>query len=209
MHRLLDPRHDEVVIREYVEREARYHGMRLSAEEYFALEDDGCRYELIDGVVCMSPSPGRKHQLVTIEIGTQLRAYLKVNPVGEVVMDTDVRLEKNPTGRDFVYRPDILFFKSGRIPKDADRYEMPPDLVVEVVSISTRRYDRETKKADYERVGVSEYWIIDPRHETMNFYHPQEGRYVEVFPEGDRFASVAAPGFVLDLAELRKTFESM
>lgn len=47
---------------------ARYDGLRLSAEDYLSLADDGHRYELIDGVVVMSPSPGFRHQNVVLEI---------------------------------------------------------------------------------------------------------------------------------------------
>jgi Uma2 family endonuclease len=207
MHQLLHEDDGEVLVSEYVEREARYHGMRLTAEEYYELEDDGCRYELIDGVVCMTPSPIRKHGLVSSEIAVQLGIYLKKYPVGEFAKDIDVLLGKGPRGGDLIYRPDIMFFRSGRVPDDAERYELVPDLVVEVASVSTRRFDRETKKADYERLGVSEYWIIDPRRKTMTFYRLEQGRYVEVLPDSDGFASTAVPGFTLDLAEVRKTFK--
>ncbi len=207
MHRLLVEQDEDVLVSTYVEREARYHGMRLTADEYFALEDDGCRYELIDGVVCMTPSPLRKHGLVVSEIAYQLCNFAKEQAIGEVAQDMDVLLGKGPRGGDLIYRPDIAFFKAGRVPDDAERYKLVPDLVVEVASVSTRRFDRETKKADYERLGVSEYWIIDPLRRTMHFFRLKEGRYVEVQPEVDRFASSAIPGFVLDLTELRKTFK--
>ena len=65
MHRRLVEQDDDVLVSTYFEREARYHGLRLSADEYFALEDDGCWYEMIDGVVCMTPSPARNHQVVS------------------------------------------------------------------------------------------------------------------------------------------------
>jgi Uma2 family endonuclease len=207
MHRLLDDHENEVRVRQYVEREARYHGMRMTAEKYFALDDDGCRYELIDGVVCMTPSPSWNHQTVSLEIAFQFRAYLKKRPVGEVAQDVDVHLGTGPRGGDLIYRPDIVFFKSGRLPAAVERPNLAPDLVVEIASVSSRRFDRETKKADYERFGVLEYWVIDPERATMTFFRLQKGRYVEIAPEGDRFASTAVPGFILDLAEVRKTFE--
>lgn len=194
------------MVREIVEREARHFGRRVSAEEYYQLEDDGCRYELIDGVVCMSPSPNWKHQNVLLEIALQLAIYLKKHPVGAVLPEIDVRLGTGPRGGDIIYRPDVVFLKSGRLPKGAEIIEIPPDLVVEVASVSTRRYDLETKKADYERMGISEYWIVDPRRETMTFFRLKAGSYVEVEPDGDRFASVAVPGFALDLSEIRRSF---
>jgi len=207
MNQLLDVDADEVLIREFVEREAHHHGLRLTAEDYYKLEDDGCRYELIDGVVCMTPSPTRIHQVVSWEISLQLGAFLKKNPVGEAVSDTDVHLGKGPRGGDLVYRPDLIFFKAGRIPQEAERYEQIPDLVVEISSLSTRRYDRETKKADYERFGVTEYWIIDPQRASMTFFRLHQGQYVEVPPDGDMFRSTAVSGFVLDLNDVRKAFK--
>lgn len=207
MHQLLHEDVGEVLISEYIEREAQYHGMRLTAEEWYELEDDGCRYELIDGVVCMTPSPLRKHGLVASLIARWLGDFVEKYALGEVAENIDVRLGKGLRGGDLIYRPDVMFFRSGRIPDDAERYELVPDLVVEVASVSTRRYDRETKKADYERLGVSEFWIIDPRRAAMTFFRLEGGHYVEVVPERDRFPSTAVPGFVLDLAELRKLFK--
>ncbi len=82
-----------------------------------------------------------------------------------------------------------------------------PDLVVEVVSRGSRRMDTETKKADYERFGVREYWLIDPERQAMTFWRLQDNRFVEVAPTGHTFASQAVPGFTLDLAHLRAKFK--
>jgi len=207
MHRLLHDCDGDVLVREWVEREARYHGMRLSAREYFELEEDGCRYELIDGVVCMTPSPNWRHQEVAQEISWQLYGYLKGHPVGRVIPDVDVHLGTGPRGGDLIYRPDIVFFKAGRRFHEADRIIAPPDLVVEVASLSTRRYDRETKKADYERFGVLEYWIVDPLRKSFEFDRLVDGRYVSIASEGNVFRSEAVHGFALDLAAVRRTFE--
>ena len=90
-------------------REARYYGLRMTAEEYFVLEDDGYRYELVDGVVCMSPSTSPQHQRVTMNISVQLGAFLTTHRVGEALFEIDVHIGQGPTGGDLVYRPDIVF----------------------------------------------------------------------------------------------------
>ena len=186
--------------------ESRYNGLRMSADEYLRLEDDGCRYELIDGVVCMSPSPTPGHQNVEGQVFGQIWTYLERHPVGAVLTEVDVRLPAGPNGEETVYRPDVVFLRAERVTRNRDRITEPPDLIVEIISITSRHYDQETKKSDYERFGVREYWIIDPIRETMGFYRLREDRYVEVKHQGDAFLSEAVPGFVLDLARVRKAF---
>jgi len=78
---------------------------------------------------------------------------------------------------------------------------------VEIISSSSRRYDSETKKNDYERCGVREYWLIDPEREAMTFYRLQDGRFAEVPASDNHFTSEAVPGFTLDLPRVRETFK--
>jgi len=124
-----------------------------------------------------------------------------------VIPEVDVHLGTGPRGGDLVYRPDIVFYKAGRKFQGGDRVIAPPDLVVEVASLSTRRYDSETKKADYERLGVFEYWIVDPLAGTFTFHRLSRGRYVEVPSAAETFTSQAVQGFSLDLAAIRRTFD--
>lgn len=188
--------------------EALYHGLRMTADEYFQLEEDGFWYELIDGVVCMSPSPLPRHQEVAAQIVVELGSFLRTHSVGKLYFEVDVHLGAGPMGGDLVYRPDVIFLRAEHAARCRDRIVGPPALVVEVVSNTSRRYDNVTKKADYERCGVAEYWIIDPERQTMTFYRLHEGRYIDAAPEGDRLASTAVPGFALDLARVRKAFQS-
>ncbi len=187
--------------------EPQYAGLRMSADEYFALPDDGFRYELVDGLVCMSPSPTPRHQVVATEIVGQIWAFLREKPVGRVYCELDVNLGKGPGGGDLVYRPDVIFIRAERLAKKKlDRVRIAPDLIVEVVSASSGAYDRRTKFGDYERLGVGEYWIIDPQQGTLTFHRLENGRYVEGKASRDHFASSAIPGFVLDLLRVRELF---
>lgn len=187
--------------------EARYHGLRVSADQYFQLEDDGCRYELIDGVICMSPSPTPIHQYVVAEIVGQLYAFLKAHRIGRVAVEVDVHLGRSPHGGDLVYRPDIVYLRNERVASNLQCIREAPDLVVEVVSPTSRQFDRETKRMDYERFGVLEYWIIDPEKETMTFYRLVESRLVVMPTPGDAFHSEAVGGLALDLAAIREFFQ--
>lgn len=185
-------------------RAPRYAGLRMSADEYLRLSDDGHWYELVDGVVLLSPSPTPQHQQVAGEIHYQIMAFLRTRRLGSAYLETDVRLDET-----LVYRPDLVFVRAERVLENWELIRHPPDLVLEVVSPKNRRYDIETKKPDYERYGVGEFWLIDPRRKTMTFYRLEAGRYVEVAPEQDRLPSTAIPGFILDLAEVRKSFDPL
>jgi len=187
--------------------EAQFRGLRLTADEFLQLPDDGYNYELIDGVVMMSPSPTPQHQRITMEIAAQIAIFLRAHPVGEVLPETDVHLGQGPSGGDLVYRPEVIFVRSDRLSGMADKINAAPDLVVAVVSRGSRRMDTGTKRADYERFGVGEYWVIDPDRKSMTFWRLSAGRFLEVLPAGDSFTSQAIPGFSLDLARVREKFK--
>jgi len=186
-----------------------FHGLRLTADEYFALPDDGAKYELIDGVVLMSPSATPRHQLVALAILRQLADHVENNNLGLVLHETDVRLLRGAGRPDVVYRPEIIFITAERAAGIENRIEVVPDVVVEVISPSSRGLDTETKYADYERAGVREYWLIDPEEDRMTFYRLKDGRYVAAQASGDFFASEAAPWFRLDLAKVRAAFRKL
>ncbi len=118
-----------------------------------------------------------------------------------------MHLGKGPTSGDVVYKPELVFVRAERLPRMREKIEGAPDLVVEVISRGSRRLDSETKKNDYEHAGVREYWLIDPQRNAMTFYRLQGDRFVEAAAKGDAFASEPVPGFVLDIAAVRETFE--
>ena len=188
-------------------RVAQYGGLRMTAEQYFALEDDGCKYELIDGVVIVSDNPTPWYQSVAMEMVGQLYGFLRDHPVGHILANTDVQLGEGPTGRDLVYCPELVFIATERWPEMRDRLVGPPDVVVEIISPTSRRMDTETKKDDYERVGVREYWLFDPERNAMTFYRLEGDRFVEAAFSDDTYVSQAVPGFTLDLKRVRESFK--
>lgn len=128
-----------------------------TAERVRALPEDGNRYECIDGELLVTPSPGNPHQAVVGELYMQVAPYVRAMSIGYVqVSPLDVELADG-----MIVQPDILAFRvtpeaaKGRI-HGADLF-----LVVEVLSKSTARRDRTTKRAFYARIGVPEYWIVD------------------------------------------------
>lgn len=183
-----------------------YHGLRMTAEEYFSLPETQARYELIDGVVCMSPSPSKRHQRILFRLSRIVADFVELNGLGEVFEDLDVYLGRSPAGGDLIYRPDMIFLRGSQGDDDSNRVSVPPDLIVEVVSRSSRKMDRQTKMRDYERFGVREYWVIDPIRNATDFYALRNGCYEPMPVADDKLRSVAIPGFELDLVQVRALF---
>lgn len=181
-----------------------YHGIRATAAEFFELTADDFKYELIDGVVIMSPSPTPAHQRVALEILFQLEMYLRSHPVGMVFHEVDVQLAD-----DLVYRPEIVFVRKAALARISPRIAFPPDLVVEVISPESRLRDERTRFSDCERHGVSEYGLIDPERESIELHRLDAGRYVDVTPRAPLFASRAADGFTLELDAVRRSFHAL
>ncbi|MDX2197363.1 MAG: Uma2 family endonuclease [Phycisphaerae bacterium] len=186
---------------------SRYDGLRLSADEYYALADDGNRYELIEGVVVMSPSPSVRHQAAAFEIGLQLGMHLRLTRDGMVLTEIDVRLPGRSAKRESVYRPELIYIAAPRHKQVGPRVEIVPDLVVEVLSPESHARDRARKYADYEAAGVREYWLVDTVEKRCEFFRLVDGKYTRSEPVGDHFASEVVAGFKLDLALLRAAFE--
>lgn len=132
------------------------HRRDWTPDELLALPDDGYRYEIIDGGLAVSPPPSPRHQGVLARLARLLDERL---PVGEhQIQGVGLAVHgRRPT--EFVI-PDLLVYV-GELP---ERHFTPEQvrLVVEVVSPSSRRMDRATKRDLYEELGVPEYWVIDP-----------------------------------------------
>src|SRR5262245_59038093 len=121
-----------------------YNGLRMTADEYLSLGETPDRYELVDGVVIMSPSPTPIHQLLIQELQLQAGLYARAHSGTLVFPDTDLRL-----GPRQVYRPDLSVYAPGRWRGIPERLDLPPDLVIEIISPGSKPFDLITKRADY------------------------------------------------------------
>ncbi len=174
-----------------------YAGLRMTADDYLALGETPERYELIDGVVVMSPSPNFRHQKIVLLLIRQLDAFAQRSG-GELIPDIDIRLSPG-----LVYRPDLVYYGPGRLTGIPARLDTPPDLVIEVLSPGSKPLDLVTKKSDYERFGVGEYWVVDPATGDVRCWSRRGDAFVESRAAGDRLTSGVVSGLVLDLAPLR------
>ena len=162
------------------------------------LPDDGNRYEVIDGVLLVSPSPSAVHQRA---VG---RLYLLLAPyVAGLGIEVFVAPAAITWASDTEVQPDILVapFVDGRpVARFEDVKHL--ELAVEVLSPSTVRTDRFTKRREYQRRGVAQYWIVDPAARNVERWRPADEEPEILFDSlGWRPAS-AASGLQIDLVKL-------
>lgn len=143
--------------------------------EVYRMLPEGTRAELINDQLFMSPAPSLNHQDSILDLASEIRSYVKKNKLGRVfVAPIDVYLnEKN------VVQPDISFISTDNknILKDDGVYGAP-DIVIEVLSPGTEKFDREKKRNLYEKSGVKEYWIVDPENKESKGYQLKNSKYV-------------------------------
>lgn len=160
--------------------------------DYAALPDDGNRYEIIDGVIYMSPAPNRWHQRANSLFVTYLNMYVSFKGLGEVYGPPfDVLMPGVRT-----VQPDVVVVLNDNLDiVTAANIQGAPDLVVEISSPSTATYDRTTKLNAYAASGVKEYWIADPITHTVEILTLEQGIYrpVGVFHGQDILPSVVIP----------------
>jgi Uma2 family endonuclease len=150
--------------------------MKLTYQDLLGLPEDLLRHELIDGEHYVTPSPNTKHQRVVMNLGWLVRGYLEEHPIGEVFASPlDIVLSKFD-----VVEPDLLYISRERLERHLNDRNLAaaPELVIEVLSPSTRRRDEGVKHRLYERYGVLEYWRIDPVSDAVKVFHLVEGRFV-------------------------------
>jgi Uma2 family endonuclease len=169
----------------------------MTAEEFFALGETSENYELVDGVVSMSPRPGSRHQAVLWLISHQFSEFAGATGC-RFFPEVDLVL-----GRGLVYTPDLMCFGPDRVSGFPARLDVPPDLIIEVLSPGNKEFDLTRKKDDYGRFGVPEYWTVDPADARVRCFRVHDGRLDEVQVSGHSLVSTAIAGFVLDLKPLR------
>jgi len=134
---------------------------RFTVDEVLSWPDDGNRYELVDGVLLVTPAPEPIHQIVAHRLAAALSSRIRSWPgvhvasPGEILIRPGIKLE-----------PDILVF---RTPSPYRKWEEIREhwLAVEVFSPASLIYDREVKRDAYLQVGVGEAWLVDAERKTV------------------------------------------
>jgi Uma2 family endonuclease len=172
-------------------------------EDYGKLPDDGRRYEIIEEVLYVTAAPNFDHQYSVGEIFTALRTYVRENQLGIVI---SAPFEVYLPGVAQVVQPDVLSVASERVPQPgAVGLTGAPDLIVEVLSHATARTDRLVKFSAYERSGIREYWLVDPRTRSVEVYVLTEAGTYEMagqYTSGETVTSTVLDDLVLPVDEL-------
>lgn len=148
-------------------------GRPLTRADLDAMPDDGHRYELIDGVLVVTPAPVWMHQRVSSNL---LKILLAGCPSDLEVLHApfDVALAE-----DTVMQPDLLVAR--RVDYSRRGLEKtPPVLAIEILSPSTRRFDLMLKRSRFEAAGCASYWVVDPDQPSLIAWDLRDGHYAEV-----------------------------
>ena len=149
-------------------------GEPFTVDDLERMPEDGRRYELIDGMLIVSPAPAVRHQRVAFLLGMLLEDAC---PDDLVVFGTPVNVRFSLRS---ALEPDVTVARvadSGGV-----RLEQAPRLVAEVLSPDSVLRDLNLKKAAYERFGIPSYWVVDPDLDrpSLRAYELDGGSYAEV-----------------------------
>ncbi len=150
------------------------YGQPLTIADLAEVPDDGHRYELLDGVLIVTPAPSWAHQEAQGGLFVQL---WQASPPHLRVLSAPFAV--SPTGNSTELQPDILVARYDDLTPAC--LPTAPVLAVEVLSPSTALVDLNLKKAAYERFGVPSYWVIDPKAPSLFAYEKDDkGQYRQI-----------------------------
>lgn len=177
----------------------RKHKVVLTYEDYLSLPNDRNRHEILEGELIMTPSPSTKHQEISRNLTFILFSHTKTHGLGKVFnAPVDVLLD-----RFTIVVPDIVFISKDRLNIITPRaIEGAPDLLVEILSPCTAKYDRISKMQLFSRFGVPWYWIVDPEGCTLEEYERDEDAYRLKAAYSNKFEPALFPGLTVDLSEV-------
>lgn len=166
---------------------------------------DGRRYEIIEGELFVSCSPGLTHQIVATNLIFLIQSFLETNPIGTVVSTPGLILS-NFSG----VIPDLVVFldEERETIVTGDRLVGPPALVIEILSPGSQniRHDRIVKLQLYARHRVPEYWIVDPKKLLLERYVLRDSalEHLETLSSENYLAANVLPGFSCPMSRVFK-----
>ena len=179
---------------------------KFTYEDLQHFPSNGNRYEIVEGDLFVSPAPIPLHQTIVGNLYAELRQHIRKHRLGVVfVAPCDVVLASST-----VLEPDIFFVSAARRHIIGEKnLSGPPDLVVEVLSESSGRMDRDIKFRQYALHGVPEYWLVDPYGRTVQIFREDtegvkrnEYQIAGVLGVDDRLTTPLLPGLSLPVGAL-------
>ena len=174
----------------------------LTAEEFFLLPDpgDGSQQELVRGKIITMPPPGGLHGVCCSKVDRRIGVFVEAKDCGHVTAnDAGFVTERTP---DSVRGPDIAYWSKERLPVVPVGYiEVPPDLLVEVLSPSNTSKQIRAKLKEYFAKGVRLVWVIAPEDRTLTIYRTaDEGRVL--YETATVTGEDVLPGFTCRVSDL-------
>jgi len=166
--------------------------------DYCTWEDDGQRWELIDGEAYLMASPTFSHQRISRKLARKFDEHLDGKKC-EVFQDVDVRLSWNKDD-DTIISPDLIITCDPDKFSDDKSHKGAPDLVIEIHSPSTKKYDITTKFIKYREAGVKELWFVDPSSQTVQVFKWEKGEYLAYgYGPTDKITVGTLPELTIDM----------
>lgn len=170
---------------------SRYHGARMTEEEYLSLPEEKPYLEYVYGVVLQKPMPNNDHSTLAFELAAEIALYRRQHG-GYGGIEGRVRL-RGDTG---YFLPDVAYWARGRPSGD----DSIPTLAVEVRSPSQTMAEQRRKCRDFRASGVDVCWLIDPVSRRAEVF--EGDRDAELLPVDGVLESEHLPGFSLPLPAL-------
>ena len=165
-------------------------------------DDQGQRWELIDGIPYLMAMPSIDHQEISGNLHWKFREYLQGKKKCKVFLPLDVRLNWEK-GDHTVVQPDLIVVCDPKKLEDGKTCKGAPDLVIEILSPSTRKHDMTTKFIKYREAGVKELWYVDPETQFVQVFKLEKGEYLaNVYSSPDKITVGILPELVIDLADI-------
>jgi len=179
-------------------------GIRLTVEEYLQADlPEGQHYELVNGVVEITPVPAPPHDASLDALLEALYAYRRDHP--DLVAHVGARAEVPVPGHATVRQPDLAVYQEWETAgQDQTAWkDVTPLWIAEIISPGQEKRDYQDKRRDYWLAGISEYWIIDRQVRRVTVLSRGDADWIEtVFPEDREARSQALPGFTTPVARL-------
>lgn len=182
---------------------------RLTYEEYLALPETNCRYEILDGKLTMTPSPNVGHNRFAHNIYYVLDRYVLPRGLGwPAIVPADVLVHSRPLR---TRQPDVYYVSKERSSietleefLDLERLEVGPELVVEVLSASDRPALLQEKLDDYCALGVQECWLVRRSNHTVEVLRlsPAGEQSIGTYGMGETVRSEVLPGLELPVDDV-------
>lgn len=171
---------------------------KLGYADYVRIPEDGMRHEIIDGEHFMNPAPNTNHQTVSKRLQYQLYTQIELAGLG-LLFDAPYDVQLAPHD---ILQPDLVVVLKGR-PNivTPTKIKGVPDLVVEIISPSSEANDRKLKRERYEKMGVPEYWIVDPDEQTLEQLVLRDGAY-QLQPAAEEVRPAVIGGVTIRLRDV-------